>query len=120
MTILHSAGSSIEAAKAHLKTRKFNPLRPIKNDVHGLVFRFKLSRNSSAEVSKELAPKRSVENDASLIDLGDKISASVISGFSTNPVPDPVIKKGSATHKAQFIECSGFVFSTIEIALAGY
>lgn len=121
MTTLHNVGASVEAEKSAVKARKIVPQLPVKDMRLGsLVYRFIFERNSSVEILEELSPRVHKVKDTSLLAVGDNISGLSISGFSVAPIPSPVIKKGSATHKANFLSCHGFLFAEIKYAFPGY
>jgi len=107
--------ASIEAEKAEIKTRKIIPQIPIHNkSLSCLTFPFKCDRNSSATIEKSLAPKIAKINKLSMLDIGDSLRGDLIYGYSTSPLPKPKVKKGSSTHKANFIGIKNFVFAKLE------
>ena len=107
--------ASIEASKGSAKTRKVIPQRPIYNKkLSCQVFPFKFNRNCSISIKKELVPKKAKINKLSMLNQNDKLIGDMIYGFSKVPVPSPMIKKGSSTHKANFIEIKKFVFAKLE------
>ena len=106
---------SIEAKKAIAKARKVIPLRPIRNKtIACLTFPFKLDMNSEIHVTKELDPKKAKIKNSSLLSKGDSLCGDMIYGYSIKPVPSPRIKKGSSTHKANFLKINKFVFAELE------
>lgn len=107
--------ASIEAERADAKTRKIIQLMPFKDaKLACMFFPFKLDRNCEITISKELNPKRPKVKDNSLLNLGDGLKGDMIYGFSEKNVPSPEVKKGSSTHKANFLKIKNFVFARLE------
>jgi hypothetical protein len=71
--------TSIEGEKLFLQCRKFNPLRPRKDDtLNQLVFPFKLGINALAIINEELNPKNYKFRDISILDMDSCLSGETI------------------------------------------
>ena len=115
MTIIYKPPASIEAEKANAKARKVILQKPIRNEqLACITFPFKFDRNCEITVIKELSPKEAKIDESSMLNRDDSLCGDMIYGYSKVPVPSPSVKKGSSTHKANFIKINKFVFAKLE------
>ena len=99
-----SQKDSIECKEAHIQARKIDRKRPRKNEIlDKLVYITKLNRGAKAEIAVALNPKIPKIDENAMLDEGSTIRGFVINCLSTRPIPPETVKKGSASHRAQFI-----------------
>lgn len=101
----YQQNSSIEGRGMALKTRQFHSSLP-KRDKNGVTkFGFKLGMNSHAELTKAYEePSSCISYLTSMVNVGDSINGTVISGWSAKPHAQPYVSKGSGTHSATYVD----------------
>jgi len=116
--VLSLVGASIECEKCELISRKIVPSSPQMDDTLGRVIKYECSRNSSAEILKELNPKEFKYKISSNLDLGSKLQANGIYLLTTKLKRiKPDIVNESGRHKASKSTIDGFTFAEIKYPL---
>jgi hypothetical protein len=106
-------GESIECSSAAVVTRKSNLSSIIDHPVLGRLTKYKCERNSSAEILKELNPKKFVYCEGSRLDTGDLIKSEAILVLVSRMLAFSKAANVSATHSAQKCSTSCFTFAEI-------
>jgi hypothetical protein len=118
MTLLTKQGASIAGRILRLLSRKPVSIPVPRNDpTLGRTYPFRLTQNSEAEITAELAPKACNHDAAAALSLGDMVRAATISGFSTKPLPKFELVQGTGNHKGSAASCKEFGYARIDTPL---
>lgn len=110
--------ASIEGEQLDFTSRKYIPAFPQHNEeLDELVFHFRLSMLSKGVISVELNPKKHRVSSTSLLNVADEIQGERLTGFSSKPIPPPVVTTASGTHQASVFSTKEFGFAKIEIGI---
>ena len=119
--ILYRPPASIQGAILTLKTKRFNPFPPRKDESYDcIIYKFTLQGSSHAAIKKELNPKeRFCEEKESLLDSEDGIAGHVIRGFSSGPIKIKGGIPGSSSHRTQGADTpEGNNFAELEVSFS--
>lgn len=118
MPTFHKQGESVECNSAEILSRKFVPGSAVKLDGINFYVRYECDRNSSAEILKEVNPKKAKFNLKSNLNCGDKISADAITFYYQGLKKISIALGGNArtgTHTGQIIITKTFTYAIIKI-----
>ncbi|MCU0390881.1 MAG: hypothetical protein MUE81_07170 [Thermoflexibacter sp.] len=105
---------SIECNAAEIISRKIVPKGLLKYEKIGFCFKYSCDRDSSAEIKKELSPKKAILKESSKLDLGTKLVCLKLFFLvrGKKPITADVINN-SGRHKAQLIATKDFTYAEI-------
>jgi hypothetical protein len=108
-------GEKIECLSANVYSKKITPSVPQNHPKIGLSLKYNCERDGSAEIIKELSPKKAKINEASHLNLNDKLSANSLYCLVKGIKPITKTKIGGHTgrHSTQFMKTDDFTFSEI-------
>lgn len=113
-----SVCESIEAEKIEIRCRKFVPQQPRMDPKLGkVIYPFKLNIHGFARISEVYPSSKKSYKEKSYRGADDEIHGETLDGFSLKPAGKTRVKRGSGSHKAQFVQCRGGSYVHVEIGV---
>jgi len=111
-----SIGSSVEGEKIDLETRKFYPYPMRKcRRTNKWQHPFSLAIFGSAEINQSYSdPSTQAHLTTSMLEVGDRIHGTAVSGWASKTLKEPTITKVTHTHSASTLSIKGGCFAKVD------